>query len=61
MSAEKRRKSVQELEEPVVKLDIDYSKVDTEPEKERPMGRDFNHQPLHHHPRPHTGLGAAGP
>ena len=40
MSAEKRRKSVQEMEATVVKLDIDYSKVDTEPEKERPMGRE---------------------
>lgn len=38
--SKKKQKSVQELEQPVVKLDIDYSKVDTEPDKERPYGRE---------------------
>lgn len=42
MSAKKtRQKTVQELEAPVVNLDVDISQVDTEPEKQRPMGREY--------------------
>ena len=40
MSRKNKQKTVQELEQPNVKLDIDYSKVDTEPQKERPYGRE---------------------
>ena len=40
MSAKKRQKTVQELEQPVVKLDVDLSKVDKDPKRERPMGRE---------------------
>ena len=36
-----KQKTVQELEQPVVKLDIDYNAVDTEPKKERPYGRAY--------------------
>ncbi len=36
-----KRKTVQELEQPVVKLDVDYSAVDKEPKKERPYGRAY--------------------
>ena len=39
--APEKKKTVQELEEPVVKLDVDLSKVDTEPSRERPMGREY--------------------
>ena len=35
-----RRKTVQELEAPVVNMDVDESKIDTEPKKERPYGRE---------------------
>ena len=35
------QKTIQELEAPVVKLDVDYSTVDTEPKKERPYGREY--------------------
>ncbi len=38
---QQRRKTVQELEQPVVKLDVDYSAVDKEPKKERPYGRAY--------------------
>ena len=40
MSKSKKKKTIQELEQPIVNLDVDFSKVDTEPEKERPMGRE---------------------
>ena len=44
MSAKKfRKKTVQEMEEPVVNLNVDYSKVDTDPKKERPFGREYTH------------------
>lgn len=36
-----KKKSIQELEEPVVKLDVDVSKIDTEPSWERPKGRKY--------------------
>ena len=42
MAAKKARiKTVQEMEEPVVNLNVDYSQVDTEPKKERPYGREY--------------------
>ena len=42
MAAKKaRQKTVQELEAPVVNLNVNYSTVDTEPKKERPMGREY--------------------
>ena len=43
MSAKKqnRQKTVQELEAPVVNLNVDLSAVDTEPKKERPYGREY--------------------
>ena len=34
------KKTVQEMEQPVVKMNVDMSKVDTEPKKERPFGRE---------------------
>ena len=37
----KHQKTVQEMEAPVVDLKVDYSQVDTEPHKERPMGREY--------------------
>ena len=37
----RRQKTVQELEEPVVKLDVDYSKADTDPNRVRPRGREY--------------------
>ena len=40
MAKETRKKTPQELEEPVVNLEIDYSAVDTDPKKERPFGRE---------------------
>ena len=36
-----RKKTVQEMEAPVVDLRVDYSTVDTEPKKQRPMGREY--------------------
>ena len=36
-----RLKTPQEMQEPVVNLDIDYSQIDTEPKKERPYGREY--------------------
>ena len=36
-----RRKTVQEMEMPVVDMHVDLSKVDTEPKKERPYGREY--------------------
>ena len=36
-----RRKTVQELEEPVVDLSVDLSQVDKDPHHERPMGRAY--------------------
>ena len=42
MAAKKeRKKTVQELEAPVVNLNVNYDTVDTEPQKERPMGREY--------------------
>jgi len=41
MSAKKKQKTVQELEAPVVNLNVDYSTVDTEPQKQRPRGREY--------------------
>ncbi len=42
MAAKKeRKKTVQELEAPVVNLNVNYDTVDTEPKKERPMGREY--------------------
>ena len=41
MAKENRKKTPQELEEPIVKLDVDYSTVDTDPKKERPFGREY--------------------
>ena len=35
------RKTVQEMEAPVVDLSIDYSQVDTDPHAVRPMGREY--------------------
>ena len=35
-----RKQSVQEMEQPVVDLHVDMTKVDTEPKKERPFGRE---------------------
>ena len=37
----KHQKTVQEMEAPVVDLKVDYSQVDTEPHKQRPMGREY--------------------
>ena len=36
-----RRRTVQEMEAPVVDLSVDYSKVDTDPHAVRPMGREY--------------------
>ncbi len=36
-----RRKTVQEMEQPVVDLSIDYSAVDTNPKMKRPKGREY--------------------
>ena len=36
-----RQKTVQEMEAPVVNLKVNYDKVDTEPKKERPKGREY--------------------
>ena len=41
MAKNERKKTPQEMQEPVVDLTIDYGTVDTEPEKERPMGREY--------------------
>ncbi len=41
MAKKTRIKTVQELEAPVVDLKVDSSTVDTEPHKERPMGREY--------------------
>ena len=41
MAKETRKKTVQEMEEPIVDLTIDYSAVDTDPKKERPFGREY--------------------
>ena len=41
MNKKHQHKTVQEMEAPVVKMDIDYSQVDTEPDKERPYGREY--------------------
>ena len=42
MAAKKeRKKTVQELEAPVVNLNVKYNTVDTEPKKERPYGREY--------------------
>ena len=41
MSRNERRKTVQEMEEPVVNLKVNYEKVDTDPQKERPKGREY--------------------
>ena len=41
MSRKHTRKTVQDMEQPVVKLDVDYSTVDTEPKLERPYGREY--------------------
>ncbi len=41
MNRKQNQKTVQELEAPVVNLDVDYSTVDTEPDIERPMGREY--------------------
>ncbi len=38
---ENRKKTVQEMEQPIPILDVDPSKVDTEPGIERPMGREY--------------------
>ena len=35
------RKTVQEMEAPVVNLSVDYAQVDTEPHAERPKGREY--------------------
>ncbi len=35
------RKTVQEMEAPVVNLSVDYEQVDTEPHAERPKGREY--------------------
>ena len=37
----KKKKTVQELEAPVVNMEVDMSDVDTEPDVERPMGRKY--------------------
>ncbi len=34
-----RKQSVQEMEQPIVNLHVDMTKVDTEPKMERPFGR----------------------
>ena len=41
MKHKNRKKTVQEIEQPVVNLNVDYSQVDTEPKKERPYGREY--------------------
>lgn len=35
------KKTVQDMEAPVIKMDVDPTKVDTEPGKRRPMGREY--------------------
>ena len=37
---ENRQKTVQELEQPIPDLRVDYSTIDKEPKKQRPMGRE---------------------
>ena len=39
--SKKREKTIQELEAPVVDLKVDMNAVDTEPDIERPMGREY--------------------
>ena len=41
MSRKQTRKTVQELEEPVVNLEVNPDTVDTEPDVVRPMGREY--------------------
>ncbi len=41
MNLKKRPKTVQEMEEPVVNLDVKYNTVDTEPDVQRPLGREY--------------------
>ncbi len=41
MNLKKRQKTVQEMEEPVVNLDVKYNTVDTEPDVQRPLGREY--------------------
>ena len=38
-----RQKTVQEMEAPVVNLTVDEKSIDTNPKKERPMGREYPH------------------
>ena len=41
MSNQKKKKTIQEMEAPVVKMDVNYNDVDTEPDKTRPLGREY--------------------
>ena len=41
MSKKQARKTVQELDEPIVNLEVNPSTVDTEPDVVRPMGREY--------------------
>ena len=38
---QEKKKTVQELEAPVVKLDVNYNDVDTEPDIQRPLVRKY--------------------
>ena len=53
MANRKSRKTVQELEAPVVKLDVNPADVDTEPQKTRPLGREY---PKSRHTMPESQL-----
>ena len=41
MKKQENKKTVQEMEAPVVNLKVNYEKVDTDPRKERPKGREY--------------------
>ena len=41
MKKQENKKTVQEMEAPVVNLKVNLDRVDTEPKKERPMGREY--------------------
>ena len=41
MHTQETKKTVQEAEAPVVNKTVDYGKVDTNPDRERPMGRAY--------------------
>ena len=41
MNTQNHKKTVEEAEAPVVNTAVDYNKVDTDPNRERPMGREY--------------------